>query len=80
MWKTGKSNIENVKLYRDSLLLLQEDMVICKMDAARPRSIRVTRVNRETKMISISLQVTVYFGVLHGMPTARICNHVTVLT
>lgn len=38
-WKTGESNIDNIEIERDSLLLLQEDMVICKMNVARQGSI-----------------------------------------
>lgn len=38
------------------------------MNAAGDQSIKMAGVNRETKMINVSLQVTVYFGVLNGMP------------
>lgn len=80
MWKTRESNTENVEVYRDSLLSLQNDMVICLMNVARQRFIKLTGVNRETKMINVYLQVTAHFRVLNGMPTARELPFVTILT
>lgn len=56
---------------RDRLLSFKEDMVICKMNVARQQSISLAGVDTETKMITVSLQVTLHFGVLNNMPTAR---------
>lgn len=69
--KTRETNIENIKIYRDSFLSLQEDVVICKMNAARHCSIKLAGINREPKTINVSLQLTVHFGVLNDMPTSR---------
>lgn len=58
-------------MHRDRLLSFKEDMVICKMNVVRQQSISLAGVDRETKTITVSLQVTLHFGVLNNMLTAR---------
>lgn len=61
----------NGEMHKGRMLSPKEDMVICKRNVARQQTIRLTWANRETKVITVSLQVTLHFGFLYNMPTAR---------